>query len=131
MVSIGTGDQHERFASDRALAWSLVDWATKSVGMAIDGAQHEVDQHLDRVLCGPEDTYHRLQRSLDRASVGPLDDASEENLDALEALAEAFLAGHRDEIQGIASRLSELVKDRASADRRSARGQDGLPLAQS
>lgn len=129
VVSIGTGDQHERYASDQTQGWGLLDWATKIVDMVIDGAQHEVDQHLDRVLCGPEDTYHRLQPSLDpedgsggRSTVGRLDDASERNLDALEALAGSFLDEHRGQVSRIADELSAMVPDRAAAGRRSAEG---------
>lgn len=124
VVSVGTGDQHESYPPEQARGWGLLDWATRIVDVVIDGSQHEADRHLDRALCGPEDTYHRLQPpldpqdpSLDRASTGQLDDASKQNLDALEVLAAAYLEEHRDQVRAIANRLSELVPERAAAGR--------------
>lgn len=112
----------------RPEAGGLPDGRPGSWNVVIDGTQHAADRHLKRTLCGPGDTYHRLQPDMpgDGRPSERLDDASEENIQALEELAESFLDEHREQVQAIASQLSNLVADRAEAGRRSARKQ---PLA--
>lgn len=85
VVSLGTGDSNRPIRIKQAQRWGLVKWSLNITGVLFDGVSQAMDHVATNLL--PTENYFRFQAKLDRDS---LDDVSEENLNALQALANSY-----------------------------------------
>lgn len=102
MVSLGTGQQTRPLPWKKVHDWGALEWARPLIDILLDGQADAVDFQAGQLL---EDRYWRIQTELQNASDN-LDDASEDNLRALQA---EGLALARREAETLAS-LAELLK---------------------
>jgi patatin-like phospholipase/acyl hydrolase len=102
LVSLGTGAPERPLNIEEVRSWGLAHWARPLVSLVMDGASRATDLHL-RSLLGPE-RYFRLDPSLDGCS-HHLDDASRENLDALESAGKSLIASSSAEIDRVCELL--------------------------
>jgi patatin-like phospholipase/acyl hydrolase len=85
VVSLGTGEQvHNRSCSD-INNWGIVDWAVPISTVMLNSSSASVNYQM-RALVGSEN-YVRIQVQLDDDATG-MDDASDQNMRKLEALAQ-------------------------------------------
>jgi uncharacterized protein len=85
--SLGTGEHTRPLPFDEVSGWGKLEWAQPIIDVVFDGSADAVDEQLAR-LAG--NRYIRLQTRLDEAS-DDLDDASPDNLTALEREAERLI----------------------------------------
>jgi uncharacterized protein len=102
MVSLGTGQQTRRLPWERVKDWGALEWARPVIDILLDGQSDTVDFQARQVL---ESGYWRLQTELNRAS-DDLDDASPENLEALQAEAAELVEREAATLATIAEALS-------------------------
>jgi predicted acylesterase/phospholipase RssA len=122
VVSVGTGQPPQTAARggaipvrwSRANGWGLARWARPVLEVVFDGVAEAAEYQLCR-LCrhenGSAPRYHRLQSELPRAS-GALDDASPQNIAALERDAEELLEEEQDKLQDVYAALTAVLADR-------------------
>jgi predicted acylesterase/phospholipase RssA len=125
VISIGTGLPTQEagrgtipVAADAAEGWGLARWARPLIDVVFDGVSKAVEYQMIR-LCrhGEEEgspRYHRLQSDLPTADHA-LDDASQENLERLQADAETMLAHEHEKLQAICAALADVATDRDAA----------------
>jgi hypothetical protein len=89
LLSLGTGSQTKPLPYDQVKDWGKLEWAEPILDVVFDASADAVDSQLDRLIDG---AYIRLQTPLTEAS-GDLDDASEQNLAALQREAAKLIAG--------------------------------------
>lgn len=107
VVAIGTGSAEEPIPYEEAKGWGLLEWGVRIYPVAADGVDDAADYQMEQIL---GDRFTRFQVSLRKAS-DDMDDASKENLNALEADAETLLRKHEEAI----SRLANILQpERAS-----------------
>jgi predicted acylesterase/phospholipase RssA len=87
LLSLGTGEHTRPLPYETVRDWGKLEWAEPIIDVVFDGGADAVDTQM-RALAG--DAYLRLQTRLDEAS-DALDDASEENLAALQREAERLI----------------------------------------
>lgn len=109
VVSIGTGQQQEKIPYDQAKDWGLIGWAKPVMDVMFDGVSDATDYQLRTML--PQGDYYRLQISLGvkvkEVHVSPaMDDASPENIQRLEWLADELINRQSDDLDAIAARLA-------------------------
>jgi hypothetical protein len=102
MVSLGTGAPEHPLAHSEVKSWGLAHWARPILSLVLDSASQATHHHL-RSLLG-EQRYFRFDPRLNGAS-HRLDDASPENLAALEKAGRDLVSELSDEID----RVCELV----------------------
>ena len=85
--SLGTGQQTRPLPWKRIRDWGALEWARPVIDILLDAQSDSVDFQAGQVL---EDRYWRIQTELTRAS-DDLDDASPENLRALQEEADALV----------------------------------------
>jgi predicted acylesterase/phospholipase RssA len=122
VVSIGTGQPPQ--IADRggaipvpwshANGWGLVHWARPVLEVVFDGVAEAAEYQLRR-LCrhenGSTPRYHRLQSRLPTAS-GALDDASPENIAALQGDAEQLIQDEQHTLRLVYAALADVLADR-------------------
>jgi len=94
MLSLGTGSQTEPIPYEEARSWGELGWARPILDVVFDGVADTTEFEAGTLM---GDRYIRLQVELRLAS-GDLDDASEENLAALEREAQRLIAEQTGEI---------------------------------
>jgi uncharacterized protein len=102
LVSLGTGEHTRRLPYEEVRGWGRLEWARPVLDVVFDGTADAVDLQL-RALIGSR--YVRLQTPLDEAS-DELDDATPENLAALEREADRLIAARDDELDRLCERLT-------------------------
>jgi predicted acylesterase/phospholipase RssA len=102
LASLGTGEHTRPLHFDEVKDWGQLAWARPILDVVFDGSADAVDDQLSRLL---DDRYIRLQTRLDEAS-DDLDDASPENLAALQREAEQLIAERTDDIDRLCSLLT-------------------------
>ena len=94
IVSIGTGSIQKSYEYKKAKNWGLVEWIQPIIDIMMSGNSETVDYHLkqiyDTLLTSDKTDYYRLEPQLGTAS-SDMDDASVENLKALEAAGQDFV----------------------------------------
>jgi patatin-like phospholipase/acyl hydrolase len=87
LVSLGTGENTEPLPYDEVKGWGEASWARPILDVVFDGNSDTVDFQLRQLLPAEEGLarYYRFQILLEGAS-DAMDDASEENLEALQDL---------------------------------------------
>jgi uncharacterized protein len=101
LVSLGTGEHTRRLPYAEVRDWGQLEWARPLIDVVFDGIADAVDEQLAALI---EDRYVRFQTPLDEAS-DQLDDASPENLAALQREAERLIAARDEEIDHVCERL--------------------------
>jgi patatin-like phospholipase/acyl hydrolase len=102
LVSLGTGEHTRRLPYEQVRDWGRLEWARPVLDVVFDGTADAVDLQLGALLGSG---YVRLQTPLDEAS-DDLDDATPENLAALEREADRLIAARDDEIDRLCERLT-------------------------
>ena len=103
VLSLGTGQRTTKRPWNKVKDWGLVEWARPILEVVFDGISDAVDYQLTQVL--PEGRYWRLQIELEGAS-DHLDDASKENIAALEERAAALIAQSGDKLDAAVAAIS-------------------------
>jgi uncharacterized protein len=102
LVSLGTGEHTRPLPYEQVKDWGKLEWARPVLDVVFDGTADAVDFQLESLLGAG---YVRLQTPLDEAS-DELDDASPENLAALEREAARLIAARDDELDRLCARLT-------------------------
>jgi patatin-like phospholipase/acyl hydrolase len=103
VLSLGTGQRTTKRPWKKVKDWGLVEWARPILEVVFDGISDAVDYQLTQVL--PDGRYWRLQIELEGAS-DHLDDASKENIAALEERAAALIAQSGDKLDAAVAAIS-------------------------
>jgi len=101
LVSLGTGQQTRPLPWKKVRNWGALEWARPIIDILLDGQSDTVDFQARQVL---EGSYWRIQTELRRAS-DHLDNASEENLRALQEEGDALVASEADTLAMLAEAL--------------------------
>jgi hypothetical protein len=101
LLSLGTGEHTRPLPYDKVRDWGRLEWAQPILDVVFDGTADAVDLELTALI---PDGYVRLQTRLDEAS-DDLDDASPENIAALQREAERLIADNDAEIDAVCARL--------------------------
>jgi len=89
VTAVGTGNRQDHILFQKAKSWGLICWATKIIPVFMDSVSEAVDYELGHL---PGCTFFRLQPpDLGKAS-NQMDDVELENLNALQEVAEEYLA---------------------------------------
>ena len=88
VLSVGTGERNRPIELKSAREWGALEWAVPIIDVLFDGNTDSVD-YIARHLVG--DSYFRLQTEL-AIGMDEMDDVSETNIAALEAVARDYLA---------------------------------------
>ena len=102
LLSLGTGEHTRPIPYAQARNWGRLEWATRIVDVVFDGVAETVDFEAGRLL---DQRYVRLQRPLERAS-DDLDDASRQNLAALQLEGAALVRDSAAELERVAAILT-------------------------
>jgi patatin-like phospholipase/acyl hydrolase len=101
LVSLGTGQQTRPLPWKKVRNWGALEWARPVIDVLLDGQSDTVDFQARQVL---EGSYWRIQTELRRAS-DHLDNASEENLVALQEEGDALVAAEAETLAMLAEAL--------------------------
>ncbi|HEU4974308.1 MAG TPA: patatin-like phospholipase family protein [Baekduia sp.] len=101
LLSLGTGEHTRPIHVADARGWGRLEWASRIVDVVFDGVAETVDFEASQAL---GDRYIRLQTPLVEAS-DDLDDASPENLTALQAAGEALVRERAAELDRVVELL--------------------------
>jgi patatin-like phospholipase/acyl hydrolase len=107
LVSLGTGECTNPLPYDVVKGWGEASWARPILDVAFDGNSDTVDFQLRQLL--PPNAglprYYRFQTKLVGAS-DSMDDASEENLQALQDLGAQLVADNQEALDELCSQLT-------------------------
>jgi uncharacterized protein len=101
LVSLGTGQQTRPLPWEKVHDWGALEWARPVIDILLDGQSDTVDFQARQVL---EGSYWRIQTELNRAR-DDLDDASEENLVALQEEGNALVTAEAEKLAALAGAL--------------------------
>ena len=114
IVSIGTGQHVESYSYDDAKTWGPIEWINPAKGAPIinilmQGQAFSAEQQLNKVL-NTEDRqrYYRIDGDLKlqgEPTSQAMDDASPENLDDLEEVANNIIKAHQKKLDEVAAYL--------------------------
>src|SRR5262249_6180543 len=108
VVSLGTGDTTKRIGWEESKGWGVARWAQPVLDVIFDGVSDTVQYELNHFLgAAHPGSHHRIQTRLPPSVDHGLDVASEENLDALLALARSVVADRSAELNQICAELSQ------------------------
>jgi patatin-like phospholipase/acyl hydrolase len=103
IVSLGTGQLTRRLAYDDVRGWGLIKWARPLLDVVFDGVSDATEYELEQLL--PAADYTRFQTELTTAS-DSLDNASEPNLEHLQALAHTLITDRAADLERLATELA-------------------------
>ena len=109
MLSLGTGELTRTIRNEESQTWGKAGWLLPLLSCMFDGMADAAD-HQMRLFLG--DTYQRLQLTLVGAN-DDMDDASAENIAALESLANQLIEDKAEQISTIKEWLSSTTRSRA------------------
>jgi patatin-like phospholipase/acyl hydrolase len=106
LVSLGTGENTEPLPYDEVKGWGEASWARPILDVTFDGNSDTVDFQLRQLLPAVAGLprYYRFQIRLEGAS-DAMDDASEENLEALQALGAKLVTDNQAALDELCSQL--------------------------
>lgn len=102
MLSLGTGQLTRPLHYDEVKGWGLIQWARPLFDVVFDGVSDATEYELEQLL--PTADYTRFQVELIGAS-DSLDDASEPNLEHLEALGHKLIDERAADLERLAREL--------------------------
>jgi uncharacterized protein len=103
LLSLGTGQLTKPLHYEDVRGWGLIEWARPLFDVVFDGVSDATEYELEQLL--PAGDYTRLQIELIGAS-DSLDNASEPNLEHLEALAHELIDRHAADLERVAAELT-------------------------
>jgi patatin-like phospholipase/acyl hydrolase len=103
LLSLGTGQLTRPLHYADVKGWGLIEWARPLFDVVFDGVSDATEYQLEQLL--DEADYTRLQIELIGAS-DSLDDASEPNLEHLEALAHKLIDERAADLERLAGELT-------------------------
>ncbi len=105
ILSLGTGHAKKSYSYDEAKDWGMIEWVTPVIDIMMSGVAETVDYQLDQIYNAveAEEQYLRINPRLPHDVNPDMDDATQENVDALRQLGTETAEDHDDE-------LNELVK---------------------
>ena len=103
VVSLGTGSHTRPLHHVDVQGWGQLEWARPLVDVVFDGVAQTVDFELGQLM--PEGRYVRLQTALTDAS-DDIDDASDDNLEALRRQGTRLVEERSADLDRIASALA-------------------------
>ena len=106
VVSLGTGALTHRIPYEDAVRWGALEWAVPILNILFDEGSAGVDRVMRRLLDVASDppAYFRFQGDLD-PSDDAMDNASAQNIQALQNVAESILVDQADELAAVCARL--------------------------
>jgi uncharacterized protein len=102
VVSVGTGNVQDHITYEQSKGWGLLGWAKQIVPVLMDSVSEAVDYELE---CLRGSRYFRLQPADLTPASGAMDDASPDNIAALQEVAHAFVAKNAALLNKIAAQL--------------------------
>ncbi len=107
IVSLGTGDLVRRFEYNQAKSWGRLDWINPIISIMFQGASVTIDYQVRQMMEAFElqHNYYRFQTPLDLGN-DDMDDASQENIDALLDEANQILSGGEERISELCAKIS-------------------------
>jgi hypothetical protein len=103
LLSLGTGQLTRPLHYQDVIGWGLIEWARPLFDVVFDGVSDATEYELAQLL--PAADYTRFQVELIGAS-DSLDDASEPNLEHLEALAHKLMDERAADLERLATELT-------------------------
>ena len=88
VLSLGTGESTQQLDYQDAVNWGKLEWLPELLECMFDGMSDATDYQMETLL---GENYIRLQRDLNPGNER-MDDASEENIEDLEELAQEMIA---------------------------------------
>ncbi|MEE9161899.1 MAG: patatin-like phospholipase family protein [Candidatus Neomarinimicrobiota bacterium] len=114
IFSLGTGEERESYSYREAKDWGLIAWAKPLLNIIMTGVSETVHRQLEMMFdaVGKPKQYIRIQSTLPSgdAGAGPssaMDNASQENLQALKAFGEARAKAHSKDLDAVVNLLLE------------------------
>ena len=108
ILSLGTGSEERSYIYEAARNWGMIEWIKPLFDIMMSGVSETVDFQLKQIYeaIGKQVQYFRINPSLGNANPD-MDDASEENLQALFEAGQKCAEGHDREITNFARMLIE------------------------
>lgn len=107
VVSLGTGSLTRKYPYNEAKNWGIVGWVQPLLNITLDGSSESVAVQLEQLLPKAENEppqYYRFQQFLNSTN-DSMDDASKENINNLEQLADQIIAERTDDIDEMCKQL--------------------------
>lgn len=110
VVSLGTGSLTRKYLYDQAAKWGLIEWVEPLINIMLDANSESVTCQLEQLLPKAEDfpkQYYRFQGFLTKAN-DDMDDASPENIERLEQLAQQIICQRNSELNELCEQLMQV-----------------------
>lgn len=106
IVSLGTGELVRRFEYNQAKNWGKLEWINPIISIMFQGVSITIDYQVRQMMqaFGLQKNYYRLQTPLDLGN-DDMDDASQDNIDALLDEANQILSSDEDKISELCAKL--------------------------
>jgi uncharacterized protein len=110
LVALGTGHQNRAYSYYETRNWGPINWINPAHGAPIisilmHGQSHAAEHHLELLLNGgPQTNYYRLDAELSGVN-DEMDDATDENLAALDRFAKRLIEAESAKLDAIVERL--------------------------
>ncbi len=107
VVSLGTGHMTRGIPYNEARHWGVAGWVGPLLDVVFDGVSSTVDYQLRQLFnpCAGTPSYYRFQPALTRQHAG-MDNASPQNVAALQSIAHELVASHAPQIDRICEALA-------------------------
>ncbi len=111
VVSLGTGETNRPFPYNEAKDWGLIQWIKPIIDIMMDGNSDTVSYQIEQVIsANPKSAYFRLQNALIPGSEA-MDDASPENMQRLQIVADDLITRENMNIGTICNYLTNTTPD--------------------
>jgi uncharacterized protein len=110
VVSLGTGSLTRKYLYHQAVKWGLIQWVEPLVNIMLDSNSESVTCQLEQLLPKADDSpkqYYRFQGFLNEAN-DDMDDASPENIQRLEKLAQQIIRQKNSDLNELCEQLMEV-----------------------
>lgn len=104
VISLGTGVQEHHRSCPQIDGWGIADWAVPIIGVLLNSSSETVNYQMKTLVGG--ENYARFQVKLE-ADAAEMDDAGDENIKRLEAIAREAVRQDSAKIDRLCSRLME------------------------
>jgi len=108
MISIGTGSQGDPYPYKKARNWGVVGWLKPLIDILMSGnsetVHYELGHLFEAIHPANRQNYIRLEPTVQTAA-SAMDDATTENMKALEDAGKVFVTGHAGELDKIVDLL--------------------------
>lgn len=107
ILSLGTGGENKSYAYQKAKVWGALGWIKPSIDIMMSGAAESTNYHLVKMfeVTGSGANYCRIQPEHLRNAVPEMDNASQQNMQALIELGIKTAQDYSDELDAIVERI--------------------------